>query len=417
MANSFTSQNSAVLVKLPAVDQPAAGTAPGTSLIKVPTSAVATIPMPQPLAANVHPFVLPPILRIESIEVTPVPTKTTLRVTAVLFHESASLRVTWVTRHPDTRLRRGSLVEMKRAQQDVNDGAGALVIDRLILVEMADAVTNLFKTIPYSWVQDRRLVAQAAALWEFLPRPLAHLMNAVFWDGDRFLRYVRCPSSTGHHHSRRHGNLEHSADVVERALGMAGRISKDQVSLLIFGGLMHDAGKADEYEPKTKEENYRRTRRGVMVGHKQTLIEWLAVARQTGRVILSEEQYLLILNMLTSNPHAPDYLGIPKPVSELAGILSAADRVSGESDNFTRHAPTSEQGGFGQYQKHIRRASYKLSANDAEGLQHRQAANDPEFGVELSLTDRLFKGCSATLRAVRQAANEIWRKRNRATTT
>jgi hypothetical protein len=141
-----------------------------------------------------------------------------------------------------------------------------------------------------------------------------------------------------------------------------------------------------------------------MVGHKQTLIEWMAVARRTDRVILSDDHYLLISNMLNSNRHAPEYLGIPKPVSELAGILSSADRVSGDSDNFTRFAPRSVTGGLGKFHPHLKSRSFALAHRDTEKLRNQPAANDPEFGQTLSLMDRIKKGFTSKVRAIRRLA-------------
>lgn len=375
---------------LPALpDQPTVASSPAAPLAKLPIGALATSPTATPVASlliNVTDTVrhdqlaLAPIMRIQSIVAKPVPGKLKTSVTAVLFHESVSLCVTWTTDHHDHRLHSGSVVEIRRAKRDLNDGKGALIIDRLVLREQPDTVTNLFKTIPHSWVADRVLVNMAINFWERLPRPLAFLLNAVFWEGGRFQRYVRCPSSLNGHHNRVCGNFEHSVDVVRRALRMAEECSDHELSLLIFGGLMHDAGKADEYDPSSKAPYYRFSLRGSLVGHHQTLIEWLAVAQKPARGIITDKQYLLIANMLTSHPKTPDYLAIRKPATSLSSILSAADRMSGEADLLKRSAPTSEDGGKGTYHSHLGCSAFALSSAEAEAFRCRPAANDPSVG-------------------------------------
>jgi hypothetical protein len=119
---------------------------------------------------------------------------------------------------------------------------------------------------------------------------------------------------------------------------------------------------------------------------------------------------LLISNILNSNRHAPEYLGIPKPVSELAGILSSADRVSGDADNFTRFAPRSVTGGLGKFHPHLSSRSFALAHRDTETLRHPPAANDPEFGQPLSLMDRIKKGFTSKVRAIRSLAGNTRRR-------
>ena len=55
----------------------------------------------------------------------------------------------------------------------------------LAVLGAAHASLNLFATVLLSWVRDRALPKRAAKLWEALPLPYRHLLNAIFWDDNR----------------------------------------------------------------------------------------------------------------------------------------------------------------------------------------------------------------------------------------
>lgn len=290
---------------------------------------------------------LPPTLRIQSLARLPFDARHTLN-RAVLFHERASLTVEWITRHVDVRLTAGSLVSVRWLGRPVSLN-GAVRISRLVLLERPDPALNLFDTVPTAWVTERDLVKRAAALWALLPRSFGHLFNAVFWRGDRFYRYLSGPSSLTGHHAERFGNLRHSVEVAERAFELGARERRVHPGVLILAALLHDAGKADEYQL-----GYRKLElsdRGKLVGHRLTVLEWIAVARAMHRVILPEVHYLALVHALTSARGAPVWLGLREPQSMEAIILGTADRLSGQSDLLERHAPA--RSGFGRYHPHL----------------------------------------------------------------
>lgn len=301
---------------------------------------------------------LPPVLRIQSIARLPFDERLTLS-RAVLFHERASLTVEWLSRQADVRLTRGSLVAI-RWQGRPTVRQGALRVARLILLERPDAATNLFHTVPTGWVADRDLVCRAAALWGQLPRPFAHLFNAVFWDGHRFGRFVGGPSSLAGHHNRASGNLAHTVEVAEGALALAGAEPLSCPAVLLMAALLHDAGKADEYRLDRSRGRFEMSDRGRLVGHRHTVLEWLAAARAQHRVIVPEAHYLALLHALTCAKGAPAWLGLREPQSLDATLLSMADRFSGERDLVHRHAPG--EAGFGRYHAHLRGRPFVVPA-------------------------------------------------------
>lgn len=299
---------------------------------------------------------LPPILRIQSIERT-LTSDGHIHNRAVLFHERCSVCVDWISQQTDTRLHRHGLATMRPARYAHCNG-GAVRIDRLLPAERADSTTNLFHTVPSDWVRDRALVRRAARLWEALPRNLAQLFNTLFWENGRFHRYVMGPSSTQGHHNALNGNLHHSVEVAEIAHGLAGNTELANPALLILGGLLHDAGKADEYRYDRVSRSFRLSVRGELVGHRDTLIEWLAVARDRSRVTLSDDEYLALLHTLGASKGAPPWLGLREPRCIEAEILSLADRLSGMQDLHRRCAPADGQSGFGTKHPHIGRRTF-----------------------------------------------------------
>ena len=89
-----------------------------------------------------------------------------------------------------------------------------------------------------------------------------------------------------------------------------------------------------------------------MIGHRETLQQWIAASMATHRVILPEAHYLGLIHALTAAKGAPAWLGLREPRSIEATILSMADRLSGEEELYQRLAPA--EGGFGRYHKQLK---------------------------------------------------------------
>lgn len=291
---------------------------------------------------------LPPIFRVASFNYQQLNEKET-RCYATLFHEQASLRVFWTVRQPDLRISPGALVKISWAGFPSSQ-AGAIRIVRLILIEVPANDFNLFDTVPGNWVKDRTLIQRASALMVWLPQDLRHLFNGIFWESRRFHRFVVGPCSLNGHHNQTNGNFMHTVDVAERCLELANREPLACRSILVLASLLHDAGKADEYQFNHQRQCFEMSARGALVGHRHTILEWIAAALARLRISLPENHHLALLHCLTAAKGAK-YLGIRAPVSQEAIILSVADRLSGEADLLLRHRPKHE--GFGGYHKHL----------------------------------------------------------------
>lgn len=306
------------------------------------------VTMPRPVL-DLVPAKLPHVFRVQSVERYPAGEHHhTTR--AVIYHERATLTVEWRAHHVDVKVMAGTLVGIRWLGNPVSTH-GAIQISRLVSLDKPEAEVNLFDLVPPAWVKDRELVKRAAALLENLPRGFRHLFNAMFWQAGRFQRFVSGPSSLNGHHNAWNGNLQHSVEVAEQALMQGKGHGTAYPPILALGGLLHDAGKADEYRYDKARRRFELSDRGQLVGHKHTLLEWMAAARAQHRVILPEEHYLALVHALTAVKGASDWLGLRIPRRLEASILARVDGLSGEADLFGRNTP--KRPGFGRYHAHL----------------------------------------------------------------
>ena len=304
--------------------------------------------------------IIPSLFRVMSIERLPANGSGILN-RAQLYHDAACPTVEWICRHPDTRITRGSLVSVRWSGLPARPDTTR--ISRLVLSERPLPEVDLFDLVPESWVKDRSLVRQASALWECLPRGFRHLFNALFWDGRRFHRYLMGPSSLAHHHNTINGNFRHSVDVAEAARAMADTHTPIDRAILVLGGLIHDAGKADEYRYDRQRRRFVMSDAGSLIGHRDRLQQWIGAAMAAHRVIIPESQLLALLHALTAARGAPRWLGLREPMSLECSILSLVDRLSGEDEFFARLAKPG--GGFGQYSQHLQGRPYVVRNESA----------------------------------------------------
>lgn len=291
---------------------------------------------------------LPQVYRLLSIDREALSVKE-YRMTAVIFHEEASLRVTWTVRQPDTRLRPGKLVEVRWTAGTPRSEDGAIVISRLVMLEHHRRDLDIFKTVPTSWVKDRALANRASMLWKGLIGSCQELITAVFWEGDRFERFCTGPSSCRGHHAEAGGNLRHAVETAEAALALLPQFETANASLVITLALLHDAGKCDDYVMQpgrgTKLSDW-----GLLVSHKPTITFWLGEVHQKLKNRLSREMLQSLLHAINATK-APRQLGLRDPMTPEAMLLSLADNASGRGDLVG--AAASKDGGWGIPHRHL----------------------------------------------------------------
>jgi len=272
------------------------------------------------------------------------------RFGAEIFHEKASLAVTWIASKQDDRLQEGCIVTPRWSTRAVSTN-GKIIINRLLPVT-SPSLVNLFDTVPYEWVSNRKYIHEAKQLVEVLPDYFIKLLNGIFVDHIRFYRYLTGPSSLNGHHNVQHGNFVHTIEVAKNALLLAKDRPLICQEILILASLLHDAGKADEYQYNYKRGVFEISSRGALLGHKLSIVEWIAAAIAQYQISIPDTQHLSLLHALTAVKGAPDWVGIREAVSPEAHLLSMADRLSGQDDLYKQTMPTKE--GFGRYHKHLK---------------------------------------------------------------
>jgi 3'-5' exoribonuclease len=286
------------------------------------------------------------------------------RATASLYHDYSSHRIGWRTAYCDIRMKEGALVRVfwKGVPEPVD---GITPVTRVAVVDEPIRFENLFLTVPPSWVRDRELVERAARLWDSLSDPQRELFNCVFWDGGRFGRYCRGPSSLRGHHAGVNGNLRHSIDSAEAGLQLHKLMPAANTGLLTLACLLHDAGKADECEDGHRQ-MLGLSDRGQVLGHRVTIVEWVAVARTRMRQGFPEAEYLSLLHCLSAVAHVPAWTGLREPMTPEALLLSHVDRISGQGDLAT--SQQAKDGGWGTSHPHLGRPFYSLGPKPRGGL-------------------------------------------------
>lgn len=302
---------------------------------------------------------LPGVFRVVSTSCIPSQNGRGVIYQVELYHEKAHMTVSFTRPHPDIRLRSDILVSVRWKLPVVSAG-GAIQISRLVLLEHPVKGVNLFEMIPPSWVNDRELVRRGTRMLDRLESNLKLLVTAILWDGPRFRRFCDRPASIRGHHAYRNKNLRHTIEVAEKVRVLAEGYPQANLGISVTAAILHDVGKADEYDSWGKD-SWGMTDRGKLVGHRHTVLEWIAVALATNRIVLPEQHYLSLLHALTSAPNA-EWLGIRTPVTPEATLVSMADRLSGESALTAQLSR--RNGGWGSQHPHRKGKPFTLPVDE-----------------------------------------------------
>lgn len=275
---------------------------------------------------------MPNVFRIVSTSCVPMPNGRGVSYRIELYHHKAQLAVTFTRAHPDIRLRANLLVSV-RWKLPITSTQGAIQISRLVILEHPIKGVNPFETVPPRWVKDRNLVKQAKRLIDVLPDNLQQLVSAIFWDGMRFRMFCEHPASVHDRHSNRNRNLRHTVDECKMVRLLWSQYPQANLDITLTAALLHNAGKPPEYDTGNNGD-WCMTDRGKLVWHRYTVLELVAVALATNRIVLTEKHRISLLDAVTSAPNA-EWLGILSPMTPEATLLSMAIRKIGENNALT----------------------------------------------------------------------------------
>lgn len=216
----------------------------------------------------------------------------------------------------------------------------------VVQLDQVDPDINLLETVPNSWLpvvnegDGIDWVEWFQAFWVNLSRPMRAWFNAVFWHHPRRLHgFMTAPASVKHHHARPHGLFVHSVDCTWRALQCSQADGLVDTDVLVMATLLHDVGKASEYERNHRTQNWRLTDRGALIGHRLTALEWMAAARGvvSREHAPNEQSVLAVYHAINASP-APDWVGLRCPRTLEAFYLASVDSLSGHCDLIRTHA-------------------------------------------------------------------------------
>lgn len=300
---------------------------------------------------------LPAVFRVVRVRQRPLPGKNHYEVLAVLYHAEIQLNVYARYQQYDAQLVPGTLVKIRWPQRMMSI-EGCLRVDRLSVLHEPEASYQLFDTIPPRYAGGDELMRRARVLAQRVSGTHHLLLNQIFWNRARLGRFLGGPGSLGGHHGERHGNFRHAVEVAELAIGLQTAQPVAAPSLMITAALLHDAGKADEYEIDRRSGYASMSSRGTLLGHRSTVLEWVAVAHDRMKQKLSKAHYEALMHALSAVSGAPEWTGCRIPMSREAFLINMADRVSSQADLFNKHAPANE--GFGTAHKHFKRLPFQV---------------------------------------------------------
>lgn len=191
-------------------------------------------------------------------------------------------------------------------------------------------------TVPSAWwcdsERDEVLAPAFAELWALLPQPMRAWFHAIFWNHpQRWWMYLHAGGSLAHHHARPHGLFQHSLDCAQRALRLAGNEPGIDRAVLVLAALLHDLGKAGEYEWHAG--RWRLSLCGELIGHRLTTLQWMSEALLAlPEALRPDASSVLGVHHAIHASHAPDWVGLRRPRTPEAMCLGSVDALSGHLD-------------------------------------------------------------------------------------
>jgi len=155
---------------------------------------------------------------------------------------------------------------------------------------------------------------------------ISRLIQGVFSNASLLRNFLKAPASISHHHAWEGGLLRHTREVMDVVSPIASRLSPLDRDLVLAACLLHDVGKAFEYNYSGRWLSHR----GQLLGHEISLIELLCpIANQIWS--LGNPKRMMLLHLLTAKP-APKWTGIRHPRTKLVNLVRFADRWSIDSE-------------------------------------------------------------------------------------
>ncbi len=214
---------------------------------------------------------------------------------------------------------------------------------------------DLSEMLPHSKFSKDELKSKIISLTERVENSFIEKLIRLFWDDKEFFdSYLKAAAGKLWHHSYIAGLAEHSINVTEICLDMAGRYDFLDRDMLIFGGLFHDMGKMYQYKI-TSFIDY--SDEGRLIGH-ISLADQL-VAEKAGLIDSFPPKLLMKLRHLILSHHGQiEYASPVVPQIPEAFILYYADEIDSKMGAIARISEKDRPGAWSEYVRLLDRYLY-----------------------------------------------------------
>jgi len=202
----------------------------------------------------------------------------------------------------------------------------ALTLQLIAAVPAICWTGNPFALTQHGLSEMEDIVALAEHVRRIEDKELKQLIDDIFSDAALLHAFLNAPASIKHHHAWPGGLVKHTREVMDMAVHISACLIQSERDLVMTACLLHDAGKAFEYQQGGRW----LSPRGRLLGHEITLLELFSPVADC---IWSHgnPKRMMLLHLLTAKP-APQWTGIRHPRTRLVSIVRFADRWSIDED-------------------------------------------------------------------------------------
>jgi len=228
-----------------------------------------------------------------------------------------------------------------------------LAVERIRIAE--DNEYSIEQIMPHSAQSNEHRRQRIKTLTEKIENTYVRSLAELFWSDEQFMtEFLRVPAAKLWHHAFIGGLSEHTANVTELAIRMAGGYPHLDLDLLIFGGLFHDIGKIATYTSGTVLDF---TDEGRLVGHINIADSW--ICQRAKKVDSFPPQLLIKLRHMIISHQGQFEFGSPVvPQMPEAFILYYCDEIDAKMGAIDRIRERHGGQGWSSYVKMLNRFLY-----------------------------------------------------------
>jgi len=209
--------------------------------------------------------------------------------------------------------------------------------------------------LPHSPLPESERRAKLQRLVESIDNTFISQLTESFFADERFAdAFVKAPAGKLWHHAYIGGLADHSANVAELALEVGSHYSFVSRDILIFGGLLHDMGKVEQYGVQVMIDY---TDAGRLVGHINLADAWI-VQRAAEIEAFPPELLLKLRHVILSHQGEYQFASPVVPQTPEAFIVYYCDEIDSKMGAISRIRDKQGGTGWSEYVKLMDRFLY-----------------------------------------------------------